>query len=231
MEMSAMATQELALPLVGGAINVRTISAAFSSPLQKLVDTAIDAKDFARRVRNEPKLLAELREKNDLIQRMAAPLSEAEVAEILGPIIIQYGLPDFGSDRGMRDAALGAWRKTWAKALCQVPREALELAIDRWIQMGDPDNPRRRGLRPEPADLIRLSKAKAAEIHTVAYRVKFALSNAPAERPEPTAEERQMAKDLLADIKAGRFLGPKVVPQSSGESRKAMVDRIRAAAN
>lgn len=222
--------KELALPLEGGAINARTISEAFSLPLQRLVASANDANDFVRRAREIPKLMEEVRSVAPLVARMALPLSEADVAEILGPLVLLYGTPDFGSDRALAASMTHAWRATYAKALRNVPREALEHAVSEWIRVGDPINPRRSASFPKPVDLISLSKEKSEEIHMISYRIRKALESVGETKPAPTQAEKDEVRSFLANLKMGKSLGEAVAATRPMESQGQMASRLRSAA-
>lgn len=220
--------QELALPLVGGAINARTVSDACTPLIQKMLDESTDAQDFARRVARVPKALDDLRERGSVIARLAAPLDETEVFRALGPLVILYGSPDFG-DSEDGDRMEKVWKAVYAKALRNVPREALAYAVDLFIEKGHPTKPRESGKFPTPDVLIALAKKKTEEIHATAYRVKVALAANGADKPpEKTPEQIAEVRAFLASLKAGKSLQEATSYPRPKESQHAMADRMRA---
>lgn len=195
-----MAGTELALPLVGGEINARTISEACTKALEKALTETADAKAFAQRVAHNPALRAAVIERGALIQRLAAPLDPADVFKALAPLVVLYDPPDFGSGK---DAKMlqAAWRDQYSNALRNTPREALEHAVSQWILRGSTIDPKRSARFPLPQELLKFAAEKTAVILSAAYKCKVALE-VPTSRPPPTQADRDEVRALMADFHA-----------------------------
>lgn len=223
-------SQELALPLVGGAINAKTVSDACTPALEKVLTLSTDADDFARRVAKNDQALADLRERGPMIVNMARPLDPTDVFRAVQPLMVMYDPPEFGDGRA-GEALEQNWKAAFCRALRDVPYEALEHAVSERIRFGHPHNPRLSHKFPTPDQLIELAAEKTAKIQAIAWRIKVALEKADKNRPVvKTADDIAEVKAFLADLKAGGGLSRPIPSNGPGESRAAMSARLRAAA-
>lgn len=218
-----MADNELAL--VGGANSASTVSEALTQQLEAVLLKASDAKEAAKEVAADPKLLAEAREQYNLVARLAAPVSPSDLYICLQPLLILHGPPDFGQDeeaKGLQQA----WLDIYTKALGDHPKEALEIAVSECIRL------RKYNDFPKPGYLNELAQAASDEIRLIAFRLKKAVERADEHRPPPkrTPEDAQAVKGMIEEMKGkdGRIQLSKspdsVVPPSN---RSATAEALR----
>ena len=217
-----MAGNELAL--VGGGINASTVSEALTQQLEDALLRATDAKEAAKKVSADPKLLAEARDKLSLVSRLAGPTTGDDIYVCLQPLLIMFGHPDFGQDDAASELQ-GAWLDLYIAALKDRPKEAIEIAVQEWLRNGKP-------FFPKPVELNKLAEETADEIRLIDFRLKLAVRRADEHRPAPkkTPEEALAVKALVNDLKGadGKIHLAKsvdtIVPPSN---RRATADALR----
>lgn len=217
-----MAGNELAL--VGGEINASTVSEALTLQLEDTLLRSPDAKTAAKEIAGDPKLLAEARDRLNLVSRLAAPIGREALYVAIQPLLIMFGPPDFGQDEEA-ESLKKAWFDLYAQAMADRPREAVEIAVAEWLRVGKP-------FFPKATELNALAEATAAEIQLIAYRLRRAVERANEHRPTPkkTPEEALAVKQMVEDMKGpdGRIQLAKsmdtVVPPSN---RKATAEALR----
>jgi hypothetical protein len=189
------------LQLSGGGLNASTLSEAVTSQLWRLCEDSVDAKQAARRIAANPARMAEAREKLSLVARVAGPVGPDACYVALQPLVIQYGIPPFGP--GEEGAAMQeAWWRTTIKALQDLPRESLDLAVDRYIAT------QTRHYFPNPGTLRKLCEAHATKVRMVAWRIRKAVEeNGENTRPPPevTKEVGDNFRNLAQQLKASRL--------------------------
>lgn len=218
-----MAGNELAL--VGGAINASTVSEALTQRLEDALLRASDAKEAAKEVGRAPELLTEARDKLALVTRLASSISGEELYVALQPLLILHGPPDFGADEEAETLKL-AWFAIYEKALCQHPREAIDIAVSECIRLN------KYNKFPLPGYLNELAEESSTEIRLIAFRLRLAVERADQHRPIPkrTPEDQAAVKQMADTLKGpdGRIQVAKsvnsVVPPSN---RRATAEALR----
>lgn len=194
-----MASQELQLS--GGALNVSTLSEAVTSQLWRLCADSTDAREAVRRIAASPARMAEARDVLSLATRLAGPVGPKDCYTCLQPLVIMYGTPAFG-DGAEGAAMLQEWWSRNIKALQDLPREALELAVDRYIATAT------KHYFPDPGVLRKLCETKAAEVRLIAWRIRKAVEDqAELTRRPPPEVSKEVAegfRDVAALLKRGR---------------------------
>jgi hypothetical protein len=218
-----MAGNELAL--VGGAINASTVSEALTPQLEEALLRASDAKEAARKIAANPKLLAEAMEKMSLVSRLAAPVTADQLYVCLQPLLILHGPPDFGQDEEAEQLQQ-AWLDIYTKALCQHPKEALEIAVSECIRL------RKYNDFPKPGYLNELAQAASDEIRLIDFRLKLAVRKSEEHKPPPkrTPEEALAVKAMVEEMKGpdGRIsLGKSVDAVVPPSNRNATAEALR----
>lgn len=145
-----------------------------------------------RKITGSPALLAEAREKVDLVTRLTARLSAEQVYVLLQPLLILFGPPDHGD--GPEAKTLDrAWLDLHTQAYRDIPKEALEAAVSDWIAHGKP-------FFPKPTELVKLADKRATDLRKIAWRLRQAAEkSAPRQRAETTDEQRAAAKARLQE--------------------------------
>lgn len=200
--------EEPELLLLGGEINASTVSDALTPSLEKVLLEAQDAGTAARKIAAVPALMAEVKEKVNLVTRLASPIGSDGVYIALQPCLIMWGPPDFGSDKEA-DAMAKAWIDIYAKALKDLPKEALEIAVSEWFRTGKPYFPR-------PTELNKLAQETAAEIRLIAWRMRKAAEYVEKKTPvERTPEDVEKVKAMIAEMRGpdGRIQLGRSMPQ------------------
>ncbi len=210
--------QELALPLVGGRLNVSTISELSGTPAWPLLSSDADARDAARALAASPKMRAVITDACEPLQRMAQPCGDQGVYEAMQTLFIMYGRPK------KAEAEMTIWWTLYYKALSGLPRSALDNAINEYIRTSTIH------MVPAPGILSKLADGEAELIRKAAYRAKLALQiGAPERRKEPSQEERAEARQFLEDLRRNGSLGKPVTLSQPVESRAQMAARLRGA--
>lgn len=161
--------------------------------------TSETADAAVRKITRSPAMLNEARDRLTLVTRIVGPLSREQVYACLQPALILWGPPDHGEGPAAA-AADRLWLETYTRAFRNLPREALEYAVDAWIMKGKPYT------FPKPADLVSLGENRASELRKMAWRLRRAVEAVPDTKPkELTEEEREAAKAKIAE--ATRKLG------------------------
>lgn len=206
-------SQEL-LPLVEMAPTASTVCDACTKQLRDCLMDATDAHEAARLVARDTLLLDEARAIAPLVARLAAPCGRDAVYVALQPLIILHGAPKLGDDRLME-----SWLEIYQKALKELPREALDLAVSDHIAMSS--------FFPKPAELLKLAEPKAVEIRTLAWRIKTAAEQ-PVKRAAATKTDKEEAARVVADWRARGM--PLLRPLPMEEMRRLRTPEERAAA-
>lgn len=199
--------EQLPMLLEGGQTAVATVSEAFTKALREAVDLAPDARTAAQTIQANRQLVKDALAAHEPLQRLVARMDRNEVYVRLQPLIMLYGPPKIDGERlseSQADALNNAWLDVWTRAMKSTTREALSVAVDRWISS--------HKWWPQPSELIKLAQPLSNEQHKLAYRVKVACEQIGQKRV--TAEERRevgqsfhnLADELLA-------LKPKRLPQ------------------
>lgn len=220
-----MADNELAL--VGGAINASTVSECLTQRLENTLLEAADAKEAAKAVAADPKLLAEARDRLNVVSRLAGPTPKDEVYNVLQKLVVMYGAPDFG-----QDAEAVAMQKVWFDIYYDVlknhPREALDLAVFEVLRT------RKYSSFPQAAEISAMAQEATDEIRLIAFRLQLAVKRADEHKPAPkrTMEDTAAVRQMMAGLRgpdgriqlgAGKSMDS-VVPPSD---RRATAEALR----
>ena len=182
------------LPLTGGEMTARTALAAISPSLAKLLMvTANDAAEAVQLAGYHPALVQEARDKLPLVTRLAAPAGMGQVLRCVAELLLHFDPPSFGEGKPGAQLA-DAWQSSYAKALEDLPVEALEIAVAGWIKCGK--------TFPKVAHLRDLAEPKTKELRVLSWRIKQVAEKARLPKPPPTAEERAEVKRMMEDLAA-----------------------------
>ena len=210
--------QELTLPLTGGAMTAKTISDAISPSLVKLlmVDST-DAHDAVLRISRRPELLEEAKAANAVVQRICQPVGLNGALIAMGPLMLMFDRPSFGKGEA-GDKLADAWQMTYARALSDIPREALEEAVNAYVQSGK--------WFPKVAEIRDLARPKMAELRKMAWRMKEVAEKARPPKVTLTDEEREANRKAVAELVADLRSRP-ALNRRPAESPQQMAARIR----
>lgn len=228
-----MASQAL-LDLGGGDMNARQI-ASVSSPqlIDAMLIEASDVHDAGRILGHDELLLSEARRVQPHIAKLAAGITHDEVFVALQPLVILFGTPSYG-DGEAGDALYRSWVSLYARALCKLPREALEHAVSEWIERGTPNAEGKYKGKPRfpfPEELITLAQPVHLRISTLAYRLKKAveLADKAHGQTQIDPEERARVKAMFADLKTqlGAKANPMAAPRKLGRDPHQVAEELR----
>lgn len=183
------------LDLAGGGINASTVSEALTQQLEATLLSAGNAREAARKVSANPKLMAEAREQLGAVSRLAQPIGSTDLYVAIQPLVIMFGPPDFGQDEVAKELQK-AWFDLYEAALKDHPREAIDIAVSEWLRVGKP-------FFPKPTELNALAEATTAEIRLIAFRLRVAVEKAEEVRPprKRTPEDAQVVGEMLASLR------------------------------
>lgn len=224
-----MATTQELLPLATEGNNASTVSAVLTPSLVRLLLEASNADMAAADLARRPQLLHDARISQKRVARLAGPCGPDAVYVALQPALILYGPPDFGKGKAA-DMAIESWITIYKTALGKLPLEALEYAVSVYIERGS-GHPASRVKFPMPAELNALADKKAAELRTIAWRLKVGVEKAAhyAPRSQMTDEERAEGKRVLAETFAMLKGMQCRATRAPRESPQQMAERIRQA--
>lgn len=164
--------------------------------------------------------VAEVRAAADVLVTAAKPCGDVSVAQAMQPLFVVYGHPK------KLASEMPQWFGLYYEALGSLPREALDHAVSEYIRVSTIH------MIPAPGILTDLADAKATELRRAGYRARLvAMLPPPEEVKRPTDEQREEAKAFLESLKAGGgFVKKPPEPERPKESREALSNRLRAAA-
>lgn len=190
-----MAAQELeALPLTGGALNVRSASDECSPALWKRLVEADDADHAARSIARNPALKAEVAQVAPRLAEWAKPAEPDRIMRKLVELAPIYGIGDRSATEW------GVLFRAYLEALAPLPFESIEVACTLWN--------REASYFPKPGELFKLAEGSANRLRLAAWRARKAaeyVDNLPP--PAPSDEDRARVAQMAADLR--RELGAK----------------------
>jgi hypothetical protein len=139
------------------------------------------------------------------VAQLAAPCGPDAVYRAIQPALILYGPPDFGKDKA-GEVVTKAWVGIYTAALKDLPLEALESAVSRYIANGD-DMSMSKVRFPTPAQLNLLAKADAERIRKLAWRLRVTVETAyrytppPKRTPEELEAVARMKREAVAKLR------------------------------
>jgi hypothetical protein len=215
---------EFALPLSGGGLNAATLAEAISPRLWKVTAEAENAFEAGRRIVASAELLAEAQDKLSLVSRLAAPMGPEDCYVALQPLVIMYGIPAFGEGED-GDRLRAAWWASTQKALCDLPKESLEYAVDRYIATAT------KHLFPDPGILRKICEEHATQVRMVAWRIRKAVEDAAerARRTDPETKKIVGAEfgSLAEELRARRPRTMPDAPVARNPNAAAVADLVR----
>jgi hypothetical protein len=200
-------------------MTARTVSDAISPSLVKLlmVDST-DAHDAVLRISRRGDLLEEAKAANAVVQRICQPVGLNGALIGMGPLLLMFDPPSFGkNEEGVKLA--DAWQMTYARALSDIPREALEEAVNAYIKIGK--------WFPKASEIRELAGPKMAELRKIAWRLKKVVEEARPPKPVLSEAEREANKRAVAELVAELRSRPAFGRRAPGESPQQMAARIR----
>lgn len=189
-----MAGNELALQ--GGGISASTVSEALTPTLEAILLNAANSGDAAKKIQAVPALVEEAKSQLPVVERLSAPTDPAALYKIMQKLWIANlsFQPEFGTDEDGK-VLQRAWFDVYAEALCPLPAEALQIAVDEWLRQG-------KGSWPQASDIYKLAEKEAQEIRLIAWRLRKAVFYTERDsKPPPTADDRAKALALLEEMR------------------------------
>lgn len=167
-------------------------------------------------------LIAEAQRIAPQVERLSDPAGEANVVELLKPLMLMWPPKDIPEE----DLARRAWWKIYRRALADIPFSALDKAVQDYIKTT------RYKVFPAPGELRELADRHALELARVVARVKM-LARRPLPKPPPSPEEKAKVAaemmELMQNLKM-RAAPADQHPRPRAE-RHAMAERLRAEAD
>lgn len=226
--------QEIVPRLQADLVPIRRASEACSKGLWTLLTAGDDSSGAIRLIRLNQTLRDELRRVLPQLQERNRAAMPAEALKVLVENAPALGIPD----RSPQEWA--TLFRSYLVTLEGLTVEALEDAFVRWNRAeAYPEEPKRHAFYPKPAEVFLLAQKSRLELGAAVYRAKKALENAdrvepPQQSPEEKARQRQELIDkgyLTADGRVNLGTKPITPPTyAPGETRSAMADRLRQAA-
>ena len=209
-------TQELALH--GGSVKPTSVSQACSKPLMRAATRAGDSKSQISEIVRDPELHAEAKQIAPVVRALAQGVTYEAFVETMQPLFLYAPPKDLPSDQRLKTA----WFQIGHKAMADVPREALKMAVDLYISTSEyPTFPAWGRLR-------KLADPFIAEIMTAAYRIGAAARMEPPKAPPVrSAEDREKVRQMLAEFHAKPLVTHVPLPR---ETPHQMAARLRASA-
>lgn len=160
------------------------------------------------------------------VDRLIQPAGEKGAVEAVGPIKIMWPPKDIPAEE---DGAL-AWWIIFRRALADIPRSALNKAVDEYIRTS------KYPKFPTPGDLRALAEPHVRDLHRVVARVKMVAKYEPPKRisDEDKAAGAELMRGLAADLAArGRADREKMfAPRARAHhERHAAAEAVRAEAD